>query len=78
VIIKIDGFHGQTLLSGKKRSKRKLREMYKESLSLITNVEELPKIFCILYNFEQIPYSSDIQIDFVIDTDTGRIYTPSY
>lgn len=35
-------------------------------------------VFSRLHNFEKIPYEPDIEVDFVIDNDTDRIYSPSY
>lgn len=40
-------------------------------------MKDLPNVFCRLHNFEQLPYDVDVEVEFVIDTDTDRIYSPS-
>ena len=52
--------------------------MYQYALEQVTDIKELVEVFCRLHNFEIVPYSEDVQVDFVIDTDTIRIYDPSY
>ncbi len=52
--------------------------MYLEVKALPNEIIDLPHVFCRLYGFEQIPYDKHTVVDFVIDTDTDRIYTPSY
>lgn len=80
MIIEIDGFFQQVLLTGKKCSKQQLKLKYLKAkeLALETSNSDLANVFCSLHNFEQIPYSNHIKVDFVIDTDTDRIYSPSY
>ena len=78
MIIKIDGYFNQTILTGRKCSEQQLKQMYFQAKELTLDTGYLPNIFCRLHNFEQFPYSEDIKIDFVIDTDTDRIYSPSY
>lgn len=76
MIIEIDGYFNKALLTGKKCSKRELKEKYKVALSMTTEIQDFPKIFCRLNNFEEIPFDCDIEVDFVIDTDTDYIYKP--
>lgn len=78
MIIEIDGFFNQALLTGRKCTKQQLKEMYIQAKELSFDSSDLPNIFCRLHNFEQIPYSDDIEVDFVLDTDTDRIYSPFY
>ena len=78
MIIEIEGYLIQVLLTGKKRTKQQLKQMYLQADKLTYEYFDFPDVFCRLHNFEEIPYSEDIEVDFVIDTDTGRIYTPSY
>lgn len=33
---------------------------------------------CELYQFRQISYEEEVKVTFVIDTDTDRIYAPTY
>jgi len=54
------------------------KEKYLQTKKLTYEKQDLPKVFCRLHNFEQIPYDNNIEVDFVIDTDTDRIYSPFY
>lgn len=78
MIIEIDGYFNQAILTGRKCSKQQLKQMYFQAKELTWDTSNLPNIFCKLHNFEQVSYSEDIEVDFVIDTDTDRIYSPSY
>ncbi|HHY72087.1 MAG TPA: hypothetical protein GX497_02440 [Bacillus bacterium] len=78
MIIEIDGYDYQVLLSGKKCPKQKLKQKYLQAKKLTFDIKDLPNVFCRLHNFEQLPHDSDVEVEFVIDTDTDRIYSPSY
>ncbi|MGP1908008.1 hypothetical protein ACTSEZ_07535 [Metabacillus sp. JX24] len=78
MIVEIDGFCHQILVTGKKCSKQELKQMYLSAKQMTVDVSDLPSIFCRINKFEIFPFDEDIQVDFVIDTDTDRIYTPSY
>lgn len=80
MIIEIDGYDYQVLPSGKKCPKQKLKQKYLQAKKLTFDIKDLPNVFCRLHNFEQLPHGSDVEVEFefVIDTDTDRIYSPSY
>jgi hypothetical protein len=78
LIIEIDGYFFQVLLKGKKCTKQQLKQKYLQAEELTYELKDLPNVFCRLHNFVQIPYDSDTEVDFVIDTDTNSIYSPSY
>ncbi|WHY94424.1 hypothetical protein QNK12_13540 [Neobacillus cucumis] len=78
LIIEIDGYFIQVLLIGKKCSKQQLKQKYLQAKELSFEIKDLPNVFCRLHNFEQIPYDGDLKVEFVIDTDTDRIYSPFY
>jgi hypothetical protein len=78
MIIEIDGYFHQVLLTGKKCTKQQLKQKYLKAKEVSIEVTDLPNLFCGLHNFEQIAYDKDIKVDFVIDTVTDRIYSPSY
>jgi hypothetical protein len=77
LIIEIDGYFQTVLLTGKKCTKQQLKQKYLQAKELTFDIKDLPDMFCRLNNFELIPNDVDLQVDFVIDTDTDRIYTPS-
>ena len=78
LIIEIDGYFFQVLLTGKKCSKQQLKQKYLQAKEFTSEIKDLPNVFCRLHNFELIPYDCEIKVEFVIDTDTDRIYSPSY
>ena len=78
MIIEMDGYFNQAILIGRECSKQQLKQMYLQAKKLTLDTGNLPNIFCRLHNFEQVPHSEDIKVDFVIDLDTDRIYSPSY
>lgn len=78
MIIEIDGFFTRALLTGRECSKQELERMYLQTEKLTYEPRDFSHLFCRLHNFEQISYSKDIEVDFVLDTDTGRIYSPGY
>ena len=78
MIIEIDGFFIQALLIGRKCSKQQLKQMYLRAKELAFDTSDFPNVFCRLHHFEQIPYSEEIKVDFVLDTDTDEIYSPFY
>lgn len=78
LIVKIDGYYHQVLLKGKKCSKKELLKRYIKAKALTSDILDLPAIFCRINCFDQLVYNEDIEVDYVIDTDTDRIYKPSY
>lgn len=78
MIIEIDSYYHQVLLTGKKCSKQQLEQKYLQVKKLTYDIKDLPNVFCKLHNFEPLPFDVDVEVEFVIDTDTDRIYSPSY
>lgn len=81
MIIEFESYFGNCIVTGKQCSKKRLREMLKESLKICDyNLNNIVRIFCSIYNFDItiIKEQKDIQIDFVIDLDTQLIYKPKY
>lgn len=78
LIIEMDGYYHQVLIKGKRCSKKELMKRYKNAKALTSNILDLPAIFCRINCFEQISYHEGIKVDYVIDTDTDRIYKPYY
>ncbi|MFF2879205.1 hypothetical protein ACFVR2_23220 [Gottfriedia sp. NPDC057991] len=78
MIVEIDGYFTQALLTGRKCSKKELKQKYLRALSIVNDIRDLPDVFCRLFRFEQLPFNDKIEVDFVIDTDTDYIYSPNY
>ncbi|GIN88565.1 hypothetical protein J6TS2_49510 [Heyndrickxia sporothermodurans] len=58
--------------------KHLLKQKHLQAKEITYEIKDLPAIFCRLHNYEQVSYASDVKVDFVIDTDTDIIYSPSY
>ena len=78
LIIEIHGYFYQVLLTGEKYSKQQLKQIYMQAKELSCENKDLPNVFCKLSNYEELPYDGDIQVAYVIDIDTDRIYSPTY
>ncbi len=78
MIIKIDGYGHEVLLTGKKSSKQQLKQKYFQAKELAAATEDLPAQFARLHQFDLLPWDEDLEADYVIDTDTDRIYSPSH
>lgn len=78
LIIEIDGYYEQVLLSGESCTLKELRQIYKQVKKQATTHVDVPKLLIAWYGFTQIPYDETIQVAFVIDTDTDQIYAPTY
>ncbi len=78
MMIEIDGYYEQVLLRGENCTLKELRYMYMQVKRQVATVYDVPKILVAQYGFMQLPYDASIQVAFVIDTDTDRIYSPTY
>lgn len=76
--MKFDGYFHQVILTGKWCSKRQLKQKYLQAKERAEDIIDVPPVFCRLHNFEPLPIDCDSEVEFVIDTDTDWIYSPSY
>lgn len=65
LIIGMDGYFHQVLLTGKKRSKQQLKQKYLEAKALTFKMVK-PAIFCRIHHFKEIPYESDMVVDLLL------------
>lgn len=77
MLVWIESYQGDRLISGKKCSEKELREKMNFILE-INEGEDFTAIFCRMHQFDEYPLSKDIRVDFVIDLDTYRLYAPKY
>lgn len=75
MLVEIESFWGNKILSGKKCSGKELRQKMNEVLK-ITETGEFTAIFCRMFQFEEYDFSDDVRVDFVIDLDTQLVYAP--
>ena len=78
MIIEVDGYYEQVLLSGESCTLKELRYMYMQIKRQAATVYDVPSILVAQYVFTRIAYDESVQVAFVIDTDTDRIYAPAY
>jgi hypothetical protein len=78
MIISIEGYFHEVLLSGKKCTYRQLKQKYQQAKTLSQESQDLPAFFSRMYSFDVLPWDDHVEVDYVIDTDTDRIYTPNY
>jgi len=75
VLIRIDGYDVDALLSGKSRDERTLRRMANDTFALAQG-EAFVTLFCRMWGYDRFLYDPAAEYDVVIDTDTHLVYTP--
>lgn len=78
MIIEVDGYYEQVLLSGESCTLKELQQLYKQVKKQAATHVDVPWLLVAQYGFTQLPYDASVRVAFVIDTDTDRIYTPTY
>ena len=79
MIICIESWKGDTLLSGKAIPVRELKHQMRTVESLCDPVEDnFTALLCRMYGWETMPYSDAIVPDYTYDRDTGRILHHHY
>lgn len=79
MLIEVTGhFTDEMFLHGKKHEILELKNMFAYASEQSEQTSDFPNVFCKLFNFEFIPYSPDIKVDVIFDTDTHRAYRPFY
>ena len=79
MLVEIESFFGDRLISGKKYSLKELREKVKRALRRADMTsEDFTTTFCLMYHFEEQPYTDDSRTDFVFDLDINYVYKPRY
>jgi len=75
MLVFIDSYFGDRLISGRKCSLKELQERFRKVIE-ISHGEDFTALFCRVYNFEELPLDDDLEIDMVIVLDTYRVYKP--
>ncbi len=73
MIIEVESYLGDTLITGKVSSIEQLRH---QMLSVLLQVGEKDFVpfFCARYGFDIMPYDDYIKVDFRIDLDTHKVF----
>ena len=77
MLVEIESYFGDRLISGKKCTENQLREKYMQAIK-IADASNFTELFCRMFSFEEYPLSDDVQVDFVMDLDTNIVYAPQY
>ncbi|OCG41967.1 MULTISPECIES: hypothetical protein [unclassified Gilliamella] len=75
MIIEIESFYGNTLISGKASSIGQLKSRMMKVLNDVGS-ENFTHIFCFRYGYQIYPYNKNIAVDYVIDLDIYHVYQP--
>jgi len=78
MLVFIESFYGNRLLTGKRCSEKELWQRMKCVVGKIEKTEDFTPLFCRLYEFDELPMCDDTEVDFVIDLDTCLVYSPQY
>ena len=78
MLVEIESFYGDRLISGKKCTEKALREKMNKILEMVEDARDFTPLFCRVYNYEEYPLSESHHVDFVIDLDTHLVYAPTY
>lgn len=78
MLVEVDGYDQQVQLSGPSYTLKQLNKIYRQAQKQASSSIEITHFLCSYYQFSRIPYDATIRVAFVIDTDTGRIYSPTY
>ena len=77
MIIEIEGYGKEVLLTGKKCSVGKLKWMVHQTICLADkDTHHFVALFCRMHHFDKIGFEDGIMADYVIDVDTGVVFTP--
>lgn len=77
MLIEIESFYGNILISGKVSSISQLKSRMMKIIHEVGS-EQFIDTFYRQYGYDIYPYVNNIQVDYVIDLDIYHIYQPSY
>ncbi|MCX8674147.1 hypothetical protein J3U16_02455 [Gilliamella sp. B3023] len=77
MLIKIESFYGDSLLSGLVSSVAQLKHRVMAVLA-DCDLGDFISIFCARYGYYIYPYDERIQVDYVVDLDIYKVYKPIY
>ncbi|MWP62741.1 hypothetical protein [Gilliamella sp. Pas-s25] len=75
MIIEIESFYGNTLISGKITSIEQLKSRMMTVLNMV-DTQNFTHTFCLSYGCQIYPYDKNIAVDYVIDLDIYHVYQP--
>jgi len=77
LLIRIDSFFGDKLISGARCTEKDLKEKF-DKIIKVAEATEFTALFCRTFQFEELSTDAYIRVDYVIDLDTHLVYAPRY
>lgn len=77
MLIEIESVYGDKIIHGRHLSINELKSAMEEILEIV-NEKDFTPVFCSRFQYEVIPYSNDIRVDYRIDLDTHLLFKPKY
>ena len=77
MLIEIESVYGDKIIHGRHLSINELKSAMEEILEIV-NEKDFTPVFCSRFQYEVIPYSNDIRVDYRIDLDTHLLFKPEY
>jgi len=77
MLIEIESVYGDKIIHGRHLDMNELKNAIDEILKTV-NEENFVFAFCSRYKYEEMLYSDDIRIDYVIDLDTHLLLKTKY
>lgn len=77
MIVEIESVYGDSLLHGRKMTLSEIKNLTNKVLNMVSE-QEFIEVFCNKTGCEVLDYQSDVNVDYIIDLDTHKIYKPRY
>ena len=77
MLIELESVYGDKLIHGSHLNGNELQNAIKEILQTVSE-KEFFSVFCARYGYEELPYSSAVRVDYIIDLDTHLLIKPKY
>jgi len=75
MLIEIESVYGDKIICGRYLNIDEVENAMKEILEIV-NEKDFTPVFCSRFQYEVIPYSNDIRVDYRIDLDTHLLFKP--
>ena len=73
MLIEIESVYGDKIICGRYLNIDEVENAMKEILEIV-NEKDFTPVFCSRFQYEVIPYSNDIRVDYRIDLDTHLLF----
>lgn len=77
MLIELESVYGDKIIHGRHLERLELKNTISELLRTVDE-REFPSILCSRYGYEEVPYSDNIRVDYIIDLDAHLLIKPKY